>query len=358
MQKIVGLFVAPSGSTRSAAVGFARSVGGTPMRRRKSGMVFLSAAFALSLASLCTSQSAWKPDHAVEIVVVSAPGGGNDKTGRTMQRIWQDAHWLENAVVVNKVGGGGAVAYTYANRRPGDAHTVAIARTGLLSNHILGLSRLNYTDLTPLAMMGSEAMALAVRADSPIKSVKDLVARWKADPQSVSISLGSTRGAPTQYVLAQLARASGVDARKLKVLTFGGASDSVTNLLGGHIDLASIAPGNVTEHYKAGTLRIIGIATARRSVMLPDVPTLREQGFDIIQGNWTAIMGPAGLAPAQVEYWEELLERTANHAQWKRYLEADSVEWTFTKSEPTREFLRKDYEAIRGLLADLGMIKQ
>lgn len=357
MEETLGFFVAPSGSTRPAAALFARRAGESHLHRGKSRVVLLSTAFALALASSCAAQSAWKPDHAVEIVVVSAPGGGNDKTGRTMQRIWQDAHWLENAVVVNKVGGGGAVAYAYTNRRPGDAHTVAIARRGLLSNHILGLSRLNYTDMTPLAMMGSEAMSLAVRADSPIKSVKDLVARWNADPQSVSISLGSTRGAPTQYVLAQLAKASGVDARKLKVLTFGGASESVTNLLGGHIDMASIAPGNVTAHYKAGTLRIIGIATARRSVMLPDVPTLREQGFDIVQGNWTAIMGPAGLVPEQVAYWEDLLERTANHGQWKRYLEADSVEWTFMKSEPAREFLKNDYEAIRALLADLGMIK-
>ena len=317
----------------------------------------LLAAFTIVFAAPCAAQPAWKPDHAVEIVVVSAPGGGNDKTGRMMQRIWQESRWLENAVVVNKVGGGGTVAYVYTNRRPGDAHTIALARTGLLSNHILGLSPINYTDMTPLAMVSNEAMSLVVRADSPIKSVRDLVERWKADPQSVSISLGSTRGAPTHYVLALIAKASGVDARRLKVLTFGGASDSVTHLLGGHIDMASAAPGNVTEHHKAGTMRIIGIATARRSAMLPDVPTLREQGFDVVQGNWTAIMGPPGLASAQVAFWEDVLERTANHAQWKRYLDGDSVEWTFMKSQPTRDYLRKDYDAVRGLLVELGMVK-
>lgn len=99
----------------------------------------LLAAFAAVFASPCAAQPAWKPDRPVEIVVV-----------------------------VNKVGGGGAVAYAYTNQRPGDAHTIALARTGLLSNHILGRSPLNYTDMTPLAMMGSEAMSLVVRADSPI----------------------------------------------------------------------------------------------------------------------------------------------------------------------------------------------
>lgn len=320
-------------------------------------MAIWLAAFAILVAAPCAAQPAWKPDHAVEIVVVSAPGGGNDKTGRMLQRIWQETKWLENAVVVNKVGGGGTVAYAYTNRRPGDAHTIVLARTGLLSNHILGLSPLNHTDMTPLAMVSNEAMSLVVRADSPIKSVKDLVERWKADPQSVSISLGSTRGAPTHYVLALIAKAAGVDPRRLKVLTFGGASDSVTNLLGGHIDMASAAPGNVTEHHKAGTMRIIGIATARRSAMLPDVPTLKEQGFDVVQGNWTAIMGPQALSAAQVAYWEDMLERTVNHAQWKRLLDADSVEWIFMKSQATRDYLRKDYDAIRGLLVELGMVK-
>lgn len=325
-----------------------------PRARRVAVVLAACAVF----VSPCASQPAWKPERSVEIVVVSAPGGGNDKTGRTLQKIWQGAKWLENVVVVNKVGGGGAVAYAYVNQTRGDAHRIVLARTGLLSNHVLGLSPLNDTDLTPLALVSNEAMSLVVRADSPIRSVKDLVARWKADPQSVSISLGSTRGSPTHYVLALIAKASGVDPRRLKLLTFGGASDSVTHLLGGHIDMASAAPGNVAEHHRAGTLRIIGIATARRSATLPDVPTLKEQGFDVVQGNWTAIVGPKGLAAAQIAYWEELLERTANDPQWKQYLERDSVEWMFMKSQPTRDYLRRDYEAIRGLLVELGMARQ
>src|SRR5262245_42660418 len=88
------------------------------------------------LVAPCAAQPAWKPDHTVELVVVSAPGGGNDKLGRAIQRIWQENRWLEMVQVVNKVGGGGAVAYNYTYQRAGDAHTLAIARVSLLSNHI------------------------------------------------------------------------------------------------------------------------------------------------------------------------------------------------------------------------------
>jgi len=316
--------------------------------------VFAIAALA---AVTCAAQPAWKPERPVEIVVVSVPGGTNDKIGRLLQRIWQETKAIDNTLLVNKVGGGGTIAYNYTNQRPGDGHTVAIARGGLLSNHILGLSTINYTDLTPLALMSVQAICLTVRADSPIRTVKDLVARWKADPQSVSVSLGSTRGAPTQFVLAEIAEAAGVDPRKLKTLTFGGAGESITNLLGGHIDMASIAPGNVFTHHKAGTLRIIGMATRRRSAMAPDVPTLIEQGYDVVQGNWMAIVGPRGMPAAQSAYWEELLERTTSHPDWKRHLETDALEADFMKSQATRDFMKKDYEVTRTLLVKLGMTR-
>jgi putative tricarboxylic transport membrane protein len=312
---------------------------------------------AILFAPQCAAQTAWKPDKTVEFVVGSTAGGGNDRTARTMQKIWQNNRWLENTVVVNKVGGGGAIAYAYTSQHPGDGHYVAVARMALLTNHILGRSPINYTDMTPLALMGNEPTAFAVRADSPLKTVKDLVARWQADPQSVSISVGSTRGSTTHFVLALVAKAAGVDPRKLKVITFGGGADSVTNLLGGHIDMMSQSIDNAVPHYKTGTMRIIGISTATRSAGLPAVPTLKEQGYDVVLGGWTAIMGPPGLAPAQVAFWEGMLERTARDAEWRRQLDADSLEWEFMKSQPTRDYLKQEYDLARGLLVDLGMTK-
>jgi putative tricarboxylic transport membrane protein len=319
--------------------------------------VFLVAACSLSLSATSAAQPAWKPERTVEIVVGSAAGGGNDTTARNLLRIWQGNKWLENATVVNKVGGGGSLAYAYIHQAPGDGHRIAIARTGLLTNHIRGLSPINYTDMTPIAMVADDPMALTVRADSPIRSVGDLVARWRSDPQSLTTSLGSSSGSTTHFLVALVARSAGVNPARLKVINPGGAATSVTQLLGGHIDMVSLAAGNTVAHHKAGTLRMIGVAADKRLPALPEVPTIREQGIDVVQGGWTLIVGASGLTAAQTAYWEGLLERTVNHPEWKKALEADNSVWLFMKSQPTREFLRKEYETDRGLLVELGMVK-
>jgi len=299
----------------------------------------------------------WKPEKPVEYVVGFAAGGGNDKTARVMQKIWRELKWIDNVAIVNKVGGGGAVSYNYINQHPGDAHYIAVAQMGLVTNQLLGRSPLRYTDLTPLGMVGNEPVGIAVRADSPIKDAKDFIARLKADPASLSISVGSTLGATNHFAVGALAKTAGVDPKKLKILTFGGGAESVTNLLGGHIDAMSQAINNAIPHYQAGTMRIIGLSTSQRSATLPDVPTFREQGFDVVIDGWTVVVGPRDLSPSQIAYWEAMLEKTVNHGDWRKYLETFSWVWEFKKSQATRDYLTKEHDAASRMLVDLGMIK-
>jgi putative tricarboxylic transport membrane protein len=308
------------------------------------------------LAALPAAQAQWKPTRTVEIVVFSAPGGGNDKTARVMQKIWTENKMLE-AVVVNKVGGGGSLAYAYGTQKTGDPHVLVLAQAGLITNRISGLSPISYTDLTPIAFVGSEPVGLTVRADAPYKNLKEFAAQLKKDPQSLSISTGSTRGAVNHFAVAMLAKAVGVDPKPLKILTFGGGAEATTNLLGGHIQATSLAINNAIPHHKAGRLRILALSTPQRSPGLPDVPTFREQGFDVLMEGWTIYMAPKGLTPAQVAYWEDLFAKTVQHPEWKQYLESNSWEWGYKNSRESAEYLRKDDEQTRALLTELGMAK-
>jgi putative tricarboxylic transport membrane protein len=304
------------------------------------------------------AQPAWQPQRQVEIVVGSGPGGGNDRNARALQKILIENKWLQNVSVLNKVGGSGAISYTYVHGHPGDAHYLVIVRQGFLSNHILGRSAIGPNDMTPVAMLGSEASSIAVRAGNPtLKTLADVLERLKQDPQSLTISLGSSRNGSPHLVLAQLVKAAGIDPRKLKLVTFAGGAESVTQLLGGHIDLTAISIDNTAPHHKSGAMRILAASSPQRLAALPDVPTLKEQGYDVVVGGFTIVMAPRGLAPAQIQYWETQLERVSNTAEWKRLMAADLQDVDFRKSAATRDYLRQQYEISRTILTEIGAAK-
>ena len=121
--------------------------------------------------------------------------------------------------------------------------------------------------------------------------------------------------------------------------------------------MVSLAFNNLIKFHQAGSFRVIGVASEKRSALAPDVPTLKEQGYDVVVGGWFAVMAPRGIGAPQSSYWENMIERTVNQPQWKQFMESNALEWGYTKSAPTSDFLRKDYDAIRFILNDIGMAK-
>ena len=315
---------------------------------------------ALVAASASALAQAWSPQRNVEIVVGSAPGGSNDKTARQVERILTEKK-LVNATltVVNKPGGGSSIAFTYVNQRAGDGHTLLIGTTALLSNHIVGLSKLSYQDFTPIASLFNDYVVFAVNAESPIKTGKDLAERLKKDPNSVATGFATTLGSHNHVAAGLLVKALGGKARELKAVAFKGSAEAITALLGGHIDLVTTAAGNAAPHVAAGRLRVVGVAAPRRfGGALASVPTWKEQGVDVITGGWRAIMGPKGLAPAQVAYWEDALTRATKVPEWRDDLERNYWSDDFVTSAQFIKDLEKDYAEMKAVLVDLGLAKQ
>lgn len=302
----------------------------------------------------------WTPQKNVEIVVGSAPGGSNDKTARTVEQILVSNKLVSVPLtVVNKPGGGGSIAFTYVSQRPGDAHTLLIGTTALLSNHITGRSKLSHTDFTPIASLFNDYVVFAVNANSPIRTGKDLIDRLKKDPQSVSIGFATALGSHNHIAAGLLMKAIGGNARDLKAVAFKGSSEAITTLLGGHIDLVTTAAGNAAGHVAAGRMRVIGVAAPKRfGGALANVPTWKEQGVDLVFGGWRAIMAPKGLTPAQVAYWEGTLRKATETPDWKAGLEKNYWSDDFTTGDQFRKDLDRDYAAMKSVLVELGLAKQ
>jgi putative tricarboxylic transport membrane protein len=313
----------------------------------------------LLCAAAAVCAQGWSPQRNVELVVPNPPGGSNDKTARTIERVWTVGKLLPATLsVVNRSGGGGTIAYTYVQQHVGDPHYLVVSGPPLLTNHITGTSKLHHTDLTPVASLFNDFTVYVVAADSPIKTGKDLVARLRKDPKSVAIGFSPVLGAHNHIAAGLLMKAAGGNARDLKVVAYKGSADAIPNLMGGHIDLVTTAAGNVAPLVAAGQLRIVAVSADRRLPgPLANVPTWKEQGVDVLFGAWRAVFAPKGLTPQQITYWEGLLRKATEAPEWKDDLQKNVWADAFLSGEAFRKDLDQDYAEMRGVLVDIGLAK-
>jgi putative tricarboxylic transport membrane protein len=323
---------------------------------------FAHGVMALVLASACTSyaQTAWRPEKNIEIVAPATPGGLHDITARSIQHVFQARKLVEMpTVVVNKGGGGGSVGWTYVNQQQGDAHVISLIAVNMLSNHIMGTSALHHGDFSSLALLFNEYLALAVKADSPVTSGKEMVSRLAKEPTAVSISVGTSLGNTGHLALSLAVRAAGGDPRKLKTVVFGSNGEAMTAVLGGHVDAIMTSLSNLARHVQSKTVRVVAISSPQRiGGQFSNVPTWREQGIDVLMSGWRGVIAPKGLNAVQVAYWESVFARLNETEEWKQDLAKHFWHGSQLTSRQSREFFDKEYEKFSQILNDLGMAKR
>lgn len=320
---------------------------------------YLCISAALMLIAGPTAAQGWMPTKNVELVVGSAPGGSNDKTARSVERMLRELKLVPTSLsVLNKPGGGGNIMFTYMNQHQGDAHYLMVGTTALLSNHIVGSSKMSYADFTPIASLFNDYVVFAVNGSSPIKTGKDLVERLKKDPQSIALGFATTLGSHNHIAAGMLMKAMGSNPRDLKAVAFKGSAEAITGLLGGHLDLVTTAAGNVAGHVQSGKLRVVGVSAPRRLPgVYANVPTWSEQGVNLVYGGWRSIMGPKGIGAAEVAYWEGVLLKSTQAPLWKSELERNYWSDDFVTSAQFRKDLEKDYNDMKAVLTDLGLAR-
>lgn len=310
----------------------------------------------LSTAASTVAAQSWKPDRPVEIVVSSSPGGSNDRIARVIQKILQEQKLSPTPVsVLNKSGGNQTISRVYINQNPGNGHFLDIGNPTLIANTLY--DRQQYKDFTPIALLVNEFTALSVNADSPLQNAKDLIAQLRSDPASVGIGV-SNRGGTNHLAISMLAKAAGVDPRKLKIVVFKTNAEGITALLGGHIQMVSSAVGTAVGRMRDGKTRIIAVSAPQRmGDDLATVPTFKEQGYDVSLSNWRAIIGPKGLSAAQVAYWEGALSGVVATDEWKAILKKQFWDGRFLRSQEFGKYMDQELAQTRIIMTELGLIK-
>ncbi len=314
------------------------------------GMVTLTHAWA---------QPAWRPEKQVEIILPTAPGGGNDVVARLIAKMLQEQKTVTTPVlVVNKAGGNQALALVYLIQHAGDPHFLKVGTTTLFTNQIQGLTQAPYTELPALGLATIDYGAFLVAANSPFKTMKDLTERLKTDPDSVAFSVVA-RGGTSHAVTAMTARAVGADPKRLKIVVYKTSAEATTALMGGHIQASISSIAGSTPAVVAGQLRMLAIdGPQRKAGPISDVPTLTELGLQVpMLANWRVVFGAKGITPAQIAFWEDTLARAFAGDEWKAWTAKNDAAAPSLRGAALQKYLAEQYTYMRNVLGELGLAK-
>jgi putative tricarboxylic transport membrane protein len=300
----------------------------------------------------------WAPSKNVEFIVPAAAGSTMDLLARLITDVWSRNSLVNSTVTVQAKGGsGGAIAWSYVSRKAGDGHFLAISGPTLLSNDILGIGDLSYKDVTPIAQLFTEYTCFVVNADGPIKSGNDLVKALKsAKPPTVGVAPGL--GGSSHVALLKLADAAQIEHSKLTIVPYKGANESITAVMGNHIDVTSATMSVVAPMLDAGKLRPIAIAAPQRlEGAHADIPTWRELGLNAVEGNWRGVVGPKGLGEPEIAFWSGRLAEVVKTEEWNASLKRNYWNSDFSTGAACIRFLDTQYAELRSTLASLRVSK-
>ncbi|GAB4467413.1 MAG: tripartite tricarboxylate transporter substrate binding protein [Burkholderiaceae bacterium] len=322
------------------------------MKRREFSLAALGAAGALQFPLIRAAQA--QSLGALKIMIPANPGGGWDQTGRTLGAALQAAKVVQSVQFENKGGAAGTIGLAqFINGSRGDPHALIVGGLVMVGGIVLNKSPVDLTMVTPVARLTSEYEVVVVPATSPHKTLADLVNAFKADPGRVAWNGGSAGG--TDHMLAGLiARAVGVEPTKVNYVASKGGGDQIANIVGGHVTAGIAGVGEFAEHIKSGRMRALAVSSPGR---LEGIPTLKEQGVDVVLGNWRGVFGAPGITTAQRDALVGAVKAAVETPAWKETSARLGWETVFLGGDAYKAFIDEETKRARAILESLGLVK-
>ncbi|WP_207650394.1 tripartite tricarboxylate transporter substrate binding protein [Geosporobacter subterraneus] len=290
------------------------------------------------------------PRKAIQIVVPYAPGGGTDSVARALADAAKK-YFNKPVLVVNKTGEGGAIGMTEGVNAQADGYTVTMVTSELVTLPNLGLAPFTYSDFQPILQVNEDPAALTVRKDAPWNTVEDFVLYAKNNPDKIRIG-NSGEGSIWHFAAADIGKST---KTKLKHVYFDGAAPAVVNLLGGYIDAVTVSPAEVLTHVKNGELKVLGILSAERISSLPQVPTFKEQGYDVAVSTWRGLGVPKNTPEQVVEILEAGFSKAAQDLDFIEIMNQLELGYKVAGRNEFLEIIENHHQAIKVLIEELGM---
>lgn len=314
----------------------------------------IAAAALLAAATSGATAQGFTPDGPVNVVVHAGPGGANDIFGRMLITI-MDKEKLSPVrfVMQNKTGGGSTNAMNFMKEKAGDNQTIGIYASNWTSDPLVQKEAKNtLADMTPIANLIVEPALVVVRADSPFKTLKDFVDAAKANPGKMKQSGGSPLGrdAMVRYLLMANTGA------QWPYISFQSGGERIAAVLGGHADIYVLDATESGDLIRSGKLRALAQVADKRIPGFPDVPTIKEAGFDIaIPQQARGIIGPPGMSKEAVAFYQDLFGKVVQSESWKKYIADNQLESVYWPASELGPFLTGYRDRMRDIIKGAGI---
>jgi len=299
------------------------------------------------------------PDKPIKLIVPSGAGGSTDTAARILAINIQE-HIGQPIIVVNKKGGSGGIGINFALKAKPDGYMLM---EGMIGGHVL-FPAMNtsagYTpeDYTPIAMTQMNPNVLVVKADSPYKSVKDLLDAIKANPGKLKFSHAGA-GSIHYFGIHLLLKTAGISDDSAIAIPYKGGSKSMAGLLRGEADFHQTNLVSAIDFIKSGKVRALAVTTKERLKEFPDVPTYGEEGFPNVDiFGWRGVIGPKGLPKEIVDQWAKAIEETMKRKGWKKMVKAVGDVPRYMGPEEFTKLIDSDFKRYRQMATDLGILVQ
>jgi putative tricarboxylic transport membrane protein len=310
---------------------------------------------ALILAMLTLSHHSLAIEK-IHFLIPNDAGGGQDSTARSTGEALLKSGLISRASYENMSGGDGSKAISHlietAERQ---TNTLMITSTPIILRSLKNIFPQSYKDLTAVSTVVADFGAFVVRADSKYVSWRQVVEDVEQDPRNVKISGGSVKGGLDHVVVALAFKKSGVDARLIRYIPFNAGAKAMVSLLSGETEMLSTGLGEALPLAEQGEIRILAITAAERHARAPNVPTLTEQGIDLVFTNWRGFFAAPNLAESKVQEYHELLTKMYQTPEWEQIRQQRGWSNLHITGKAFVEYLSQQEEEMAALMKELGV---
>jgi putative tricarboxylic transport membrane protein len=291
----------------------------------------------------------------LKMMIPANPGGGWDSTGRALGKAMQEAGAASGVSYDNKGGAAGALGLAqFVNASKGDPNAVMVMGAVMLGGLITTKGPVSLSQCTPLARLTSEYNVFVLPESSPLKTMKDVVEQLKKDPGSVKWG-GGSRGSTEHIAAAMLAREVGVDPAKINYVAFRGGGEVVAAILGGNVTVGGSGYSEFQQYIESGKMKPIAITSGTRLKGL-NIPTMKEQGYNVEIGNWRGVYGAPGITPEQRKALVDVIVKATKSKAWAEAMEKNNWTAALLTGKEFEDFVDREFASLRATMVKAGMV--